>query len=129
MGADKERLWAPGWNPRFIYPHAAADTRGMVFTTLHDGRQATWVNTEFDVKNGRMQYVYVVPERMVTVITLKLVPEKNRTRVEVRYDRTSLSADSDMAVQHFAEEDHKAGPEWEEQVNAYLQKPNLDTPK
>ena len=94
----------------------------MVFTTIHSGRQATWVNTQFDVKNGRVQCVYVVPERMVTVITLNLIPEGNQTRVEVQYDRTALSPEADVSVEHFAEEDRKAGAEWEEQVNEYLEK-------
>ncbi len=125
MGADKERVWARGWDPQFVYPQPAVDVQGMVFTTIHNGRQAMWVNTEFDVKTGRAQYVYMVPERMVTVITLKLIPEANHTRVEVQYDRTSLTPEADVAVQHFAEEDRKAGAEWEEQVNAYLEKAKL----
>ncbi len=125
MGADKERCWAPGWIPQFIYPQAAADVQGMVFTTIHDGRQATWVNTDFDLKNGRVQYVYVVPARMVTVITLNLVPEGNQTRVEVQYDRTSLTPEADVSVQHLAEDDRRAGSGWEEQVNAYLEKAKL----
>jgi hypothetical protein len=69
-----------------------------------------------------VQYVYVIPDVLVTVITLKLRPDGNQTQVEVQYDRTSLSATSDSHVQHLAEQDRKSGPEWEAQINGYLDK-------
>ena len=121
FGADKERVWSPGWDPHFIQPLPAADARGMVFTVAHDNLKSVWVNTEFDVKNGRVEYVYVIPDVLVTVITLKLKAEGNETRVEAEYDRTALSADADAHVQHMAKQDQKAGPEWERQVNGYLE--------
>jgi len=54
------------------------------------------------------------------VITLQLTPEGERTQVEVEYDRTSLSAQADAHVRHLADGDRQSGPEWEQQVNAYL---------
>jgi hypothetical protein len=122
LGADKERVWAPEWNPQFIHPLAAADEQGMVFTVAHDGLKAAWVNTEYDVKNGRMQYVYVLPDALITVISIRLTPQGERTRVEVAYDRTALSAEADGHVRHMAEGDRKSGPEWEKQMNGYLEK-------
>ncbi|MGB7846081.1 MAG: hypothetical protein WBL63_10725 [Candidatus Acidiferrum sp.] len=122
FGADKERLWAPGWNPQFIHPLPATDQQGMVFTVAHDHLNAAWVNTEFDTRNGRMQYAYVIPDTLVTVITLQLTPLGNQTRVEVAYDRTALSAEAQAHVRHMAEGDRKAGPEWEKQVNEYLER-------
>jgi hypothetical protein len=120
FGADKERVWSPGWNPKFVHPVPAADEEGMVFTVAHDHLKAGWVNTEFDLKNGRIQYVYVIPDALVTVITLRLQPHGDHTQVEVEYDRTALSAEADAHVRHLAEGDRTSGPEWERQVNAYL---------
>jgi hypothetical protein len=100
----------------------AADEQGMVFTVAHDHLKAAWVNTEFDLKNGRIQYVYIIPDALVTVITLRLEPEGDHTRVEVEYDRTALSAETDAHVRHMAEGDRGSGPEWEKQVNGYLGK-------
>ncbi len=121
FGADKERVWSPEWDPQFIHPLPAADAQGMVFTVAHDRLESVWVNTELDVKNGRLQYVYVIPDALVTVITLKLKGEGNETRVEVEYDRTALSADADARVQHMAKQDQQAGPLWESQLNRYLE--------
>jgi hypothetical protein len=120
FGADKERVWSPGWNPKFIHPLPATDEEGMVFTVAHDHLKATWVNAEFDLKNGRIQYVYMIPDALLTVITLRLQPEGDQTRVEVEYGRTALSAEADAHVRHMAEGDRMSGPEWEKQVNEYL---------
>lgn len=120
FGADKERVWAPKWNPQFIHPSPAADVRGMVFTVAHHHLQAAWVNTEFDLANGRVQYVYVIPEIMLTMITIKLQPDGTQTKVEVEYDRTALTPEADGRVQEMAQQDRVSGPEWEQQINQYL---------
>lgn len=121
LGADKERVWSPQWNPQFIHPLPAVDEQGMVFTVAHDHLNSVWVNTEFDAMNGRIQYVYVIPDALVTVITLRLTPQGERTQVEVEYDRTALSAEADAHVRHFAEGDRKSAPDWEKQMNGYLE--------
>ena len=122
FGADKERLWAPTWEPQFVYPLPAADLEGMVFRVAHGNQKAIWVNTEFDLKNGRVGYAYVIPDALVTVIRLKLTPLGNQTRVEVEYERTALNAEAEAHVRHMAESDRNSGVEWEKQVNGYLGK-------
>jgi hypothetical protein len=84
--------------------------------------RAAWVNTQFDEKNGRIQYVYMIPDALVTVITLQLTAEGQETKVEVEYDRTALSSEADAHVKHLADGDRTSGPEWEKQVNDYLAK-------
>lgn len=120
FGALREKAWAPGWNPDFVWPRPAGDRAGMVFRVAQGGRVATWVATAFDQAAGRVQYVYVVPEVMVTLITLTVRDRGPTTDVEVQYDRTSLSPDADRLVSAMAANDRSAGPEWAEQINAYL---------
>lgn len=120
FGAEKERLWSKDWNPAFIYPTPASDLRGMVFEVEHGQHRSVWVNTEFNLKEGRVQYVYVIPDALVTVIGLRLTPEENTTRVEVEYDRTALSPEADSHVRHMAEGDRNSRAKWEESVNGYL---------
>jgi hypothetical protein len=120
LGADGERAWAPGWEPEFLWPARPGDQAGMVFQIAHGRRTATWVNTLFDPLSGRVQYVYVVPEVVVTVITLQLHPQGAGTEVVVRYERTSLSPESDSVVRVMADHDRAAGPEWAGQINAHL---------
>jgi hypothetical protein len=125
FGADKERVWSPRWDPQFIHPLPMMDEQGMVFIVAHDHLTSVWVNTEFDLQNGQIQYVYTIPDVLVTVITLKLTPPGKQTQVEVEYDRTALSAGVDAHVRHLAERDRASGPEWEKQVNGYLAKQGL----
>jgi hypothetical protein len=122
LGADAERAWAPGWEPGFIWPATPSDRAGMVFQIARGRQVATWVNTLFDPDTGRVQYVYVVPEVVVTVITLQLHSQGAGTEVTVRYERTSLSPESDAVVKAMAEHDRAAGPEWASQINAHLSK-------
>jgi len=120
FGAEKERVWAPGWDPEFVWPANAIDQEGMVFTRAHGEKTAVWVNTSFDLSSNRIQYVYFVPGTLVTVITIKLAPVRNATRVTVAYDRTALDVSANGLVQEMAERDADAGPEWEGQINGYL---------
>jgi hypothetical protein len=123
FGADKERAWAPDWNPVFLWPQDAGDLSGMVFTVAHGDKTAVWVNTIFDLTAGRVQYVYVLPEVVATLVSVQLSPVGNSTHVEVTYERTALRPAAYDAVRQMAEGDAIAGPEWEHQINAYLTTP------
>lgn len=94
----------------------------MVFQLAHGARTATWVNTLFDREARRIQYVSVLPELVVTVVTLRLTTRHDLTQVTVRYERTSLSTEANALVHSMAERDKLAGPEWAAQMNRYLAK-------
>lgn len=120
FGANRERLWAPDWEPVFIWPPEPDDRSGTVFTVAHGERLATWVNTDFDPIAGLIRYVYVLPEVRTTVITLRLRERHAATDVQVRYERTSLNETADERVRELARQDAVAGPEWASQIENYL---------
>jgi hypothetical protein len=120
FGAKREQDWAPGWHPRFVWPPVANDQQGMVFEIADGDETAIWVNTSLDPGANRIQYVYVIPNIVVTVITLKLRRSGSSTHVEVTYDRTALAEAADERVRHLAARDSMAGPEWSAQINQYL---------
>jgi len=126
FGAHKERDWAPGWNPSFVWPATPVDCEGMVFKVGHGDRAALWVNTEFDKVVRRIQYVYVIPDVLVTVITLKLAPNGESTNVEVVYERTALAEAANEIVRDMAANDRVAGREWSQQINTYLRQTPRD---
>lgn len=121
FGADGERVWAPGWDPAFIWPAEAHDQEGMVFKISHGLGTAIWVNTAFDPHLRRIQYVYVIPEVVLTVISLHLLPLSEATQVAVTYERTALSEAAQDRVRALAESDKAAGEEWSRQINGHLQ--------
>lgn len=121
MGANKERVWASGWEPGFVWPADASDREGMVFTTGQGKPTAIWVNTAFDLRAGSVQYVYVVPDMQVTAILLTMTPSGYKTHVTVTYRRTALQPGANDTVRKMADHDGRSGPEWEQQINNYLQ--------
>jgi hypothetical protein len=120
FGADAERAWAPDWDPVFIWPEAATDEEGMVFKVGQGNHAAVWVNTALDRAASRIQYVYVIPDLVVTVITLRLSRTGTATHVAVTYERTALAYAAGEAVNQMAGRDKMAGPEWAQQINQYL---------
>jgi uncharacterized membrane protein (UPF0127 family) len=122
FGAEKERLWAPGWDPVFVWPEKAEDQEGMIFKIRHEDQTAIWVNTAFDPTTRRIQYVYVIPDVLVTVITLKVTPIGRATSVEVVYERTALEVAANGIVKDMAANDRVAGEEWSQQINAHLRR-------
>lgn len=120
FGADAERAWAPDWDPTFIWPATATDAEGMVFKVVQGDHTAVWVNTALDRAANRIQYVYVIPDFVVTVITLNLRPTDPATHVAVTYARTALADAAGRVVMQMAERDKMAGPEWAEQINNHL---------
>ena len=120
FGADNERVWAPDWEPVFLWPEAAFDQEGMVFMVRQGEKDAVWVNTAFDRTDRRIQYVYVIPDVVVTVITLRLTPGDHSTEIDVTYERTALAEAANESVRAMAARDCVAGKEWSQQINDYL---------
>jgi hypothetical protein len=120
FGAVAERAWAPDWDPTFIWPATATDKEGMVFKVVQGDHTAVWVNTALDRAANRIQYVYVIPDFVVTVITLKLRPKDPVTHVAVTYERTALADAAGRVVMQMAGRDKMAGPEWAQQINNHL---------
>lgn len=122
FGPESERKWAGGhWDPQFVFPQPGKDVQGAVFTIQHKSHQSVWVNTRFDVKKGRFQYVYFVPGILVTTIDVRLSPAgPTNTKVEVTYIRTALESRANDEVRALGERDRNSGKHWQESINTYL---------
>ncbi len=123
FGPEGERAWASdNWNPRFVYPQPARDIEGAVFRVSHGHRHATWINTAFDLDQGHIQYVYVIPEMMVTLIDLHLSKAgDDTTDVRVAYERTALNSAANEHVREFGARDKNSGKEWGDDIGRYLE--------
>jgi hypothetical protein len=95
---------------------------GAVFTLRHGERTAVWVNTVFDLRGGRMQYVYVLSDLLVTTIDVRLhAMDPGHTRADVTYVRTALRPEANEHVVAMGKHDREQGPIWEGKINIYLQ--------
>ncbi len=82
-----------------------------------------WVNTIFDIKARHFQYVYFIPEALVTTIDVNFVPiDALNTKVNVVYTRTALNADANEHVRALGESDSKSGEQWQKAINDYIEK-------
>jgi hypothetical protein len=122
FGPEGERAWAGNhWNPVFLYPTPAEDMEGAVFTVQHGPLKAVWVNTLLDMDARHFQYVYFLPDMMVTVIDVRFRPlAAEETEVHVVYTRTALTQDGNQHVTTMSEGDKTAGAEWQHAIDTYL---------
>lgn len=121
FGAERERVWAEGWDPQFVYPRPAQDQAGAVFTIHRGGHSATWVSTIHEPEKGRFQYVYFIPGVLVTLIDIHLVsPSASQTQARVTYERTALSPEYNDHVSQMGEADATSGPHWQQAIERYL---------
>jgi hypothetical protein len=122
FGPEGERVWAgDDWNPQFVFPVPARDVEGAVFTVRHGDHTAVWVNTLFDLKAGRMQYVYVLADLLVTTVDVRLhAAGAMHTGVEVTYVRTALRPEANEHVVAMGKHDLDQGKVWKGAINTYL---------
>jgi hypothetical protein len=122
FGPIGERVWAgPDWDPHFIHPQPAKDIQGAVFTVAHGPLTTVWINTLFDADGRHFQYVYFVPEMMVTMIDVRFTPvDAKLTKVHVVYTRTALSEEGNRHVAAMTDQDKRAGTEWQQMIGKYL---------
>ncbi len=121
FGPEGERAWSgKEWDPQFVYPSRPADIEGAVFTVAHGDHPSVWVNTRFDLREGRMQYVVFVPAVMTTTIDVDLTPQGPKTVAKVTYRRTALTAEAEAHVAMLSEDDASKGPEWSRAISNLL---------
>ncbi len=122
FGPEGERPWAgKHWDPQFLYPRPAHDEQGAVFTLHHGPVTAVWVNTLFDLEAHHLQYVYFIPDIMVTTIDVRFTPSSSTsTQVHVIYTRTALSSEGNDHVATFTATDKTAAHDWQQSIDAYL---------
>jgi hypothetical protein len=123
FGAQRERAWAEGWDPQFLYPQPPEDKWGVVFTVTHGRHSSTWITTVFEPEKGHIQHVYFIPDTMVTLIDIHLAPSgASGTRVEVIYERTALSPELNDHVQEQGRADSRSADHWRAAIEDCLKK-------
>jgi hypothetical protein len=98
--------------------------QGAVFTIQHGPHKSVWVNTMFDPAAGRMQYVSLIPETMVSTVDVRLTAvDPSSTSVEVTYARTALDTAANDEVETLGKRDRESGPEWQQAIESCLAAP------
>jgi hypothetical protein len=124
FGPLGERLWeGDRWHPVFIHPQPAADVEGAVFTVRYDQLTESWVNTLFDLEGRHFQYVYFMPDLMVTVVDVRFEPiGSQETNVSIVFTRTALTSRSNSHVRAASEADKTSAKFFQSAIDAYLKR-------
>ena len=121
FGPEGEAPWAgKHWNPKcFIRSRPRCRRHGLHHSARND--KAVWVNTLLDTAARHFQYVYFLPEMMVTVIDVRFkMIAADVTGVNVVYTRTAFTPEGNEHVSAMTEDDKTAGKDWEQAINASL---------
>jgi hypothetical protein len=87
----------------------------------HGQYDAVWVTSLADLEARHFQYVYFMPELMVTVIDVRFKPiDAGATAVNVVYTRTAIAPQGNEHVQAMSEGDKTAGKDWQQAIDEYL---------
>jgi hypothetical protein len=119
---EAERSWAGAdWNPVFAHPQPGRDIEGAVFTTKHGPLTTIWVNTVFNPKAGRMQYVAIVPDKSAAIVDVQVTAiSTTRTAVKVTYTRTALTPSANAHVNQLGTQDAASAPAWQHAIESAL---------
>lgn len=122
FGAEGERRWAAGWDPRYVYPTDSHPGEGLVFQTTKEGAgTATWVQTRHEPDTGVASYVYVIPDHHTAMVDVRVTPDgDSSSRASVRYRMTSLSPDADDFVRAFGEDFEDFMAHWAEAIQRHV---------
>lgn len=116
-----ERAWAKGWNPQVL---SGATERGSAFVTKgHNGKEATWIVTDYRPAEGRVSYARLVRDSNIGLVDVICTqPAHGGTDVAVRYTLTPVSQAGRTFVTHFLDDRHFARmiDEWREALEAAL---------
>lgn len=101
---EGERRWVQGWEPRYLHPSDGRMEVGTVFTTAVGGEETVWMVSAHDAGAGHADYVRLTPGSRLGLVRVRChsVGEA-RTRVDVRYEMTALTAEGNEAVRTFGE--------------------------
>ena len=119
-----EREWAPGWDPKMLFPaDGSSPVRGSVFTTSDKDGEEIWLITGYDARNGFISYVAVLPGQVVTEIEIRVQKQgDNKSVAEVMHRRTALSAAGNHSVRALSENAAGQAAHWEHAINEALRK-------
>ena len=100
-----ERLWAPGWEPRFQFPADGEPRAGATFTTRgEDGRETIWMIVDWQPEAHRVRYARVTPGlRTGTVEVSCAAGPDDTTLATATYELTALTPDGDADLASWTE--------------------------
>jgi hypothetical protein len=122
FGPIREKEWAEGWDPEIVFSKNNLVEEHMIFRTKAstDENFYTWIITQFDPKNYRVEYTVSTKNR-IWFIRVQCQPSGDATEATVSYTYTGLNAEGNElnrnALAKIYINDLK---DWQEAINYYI---------
>ena len=103
---EGEKHWVPGWDYENVMGTTELSEDYIFLTKTHDHgtTDAIWIVKKFDPKSHFVQYYKIEPEDKIGVVTVKCTElDVERTKVQVTYKYTALSAVGEKFVSEFSD--------------------------
>lgn len=118
---EGEREWAPGWNPRAVFPETIAFTPNTVFRVGEGSEEAVWTILEADWQTRQTEYVRVAPDSHTARIRVKVEPTgPDRSHVVVSYAVTTLGERATVLNDFSKDAYAQRMREWQQQIGTCL---------
>ena len=119
---EGERSWAPGWEPRYVYPADGRTEKGMVFTTGEGDELTIWIVLGHAPEAGAVEYARITPGARLAIVRVQCMPiDAAKSRVTVSYEFTGLSEAGNAYVRSMDEPNYRAFIEsWSEAIRKTL---------
>jgi len=121
---EGEKAWIPGWDYENIIGTADLCEDYVFLTKTHDHAavDAIWIVKEYDPESYRVQFYKIEPGEKIGVVRVDCTElDVERTRVEVTYGYTALSAEGEAFVEKFDADAYQAFiREWRDLLTDYF---------
>jgi hypothetical protein len=119
---EGERNWAPGWDPRPLFPDQILFRKDTVFLLGAGTDESIWTIVDVDWERYRAEYVRVAPASHMAHIFVNVAPQgDDRSQVSVSYVVTAFGENAAVQLEPFSERAYEVRMEdWRRQISASL---------
>src|SRR6516162_11407480 len=101
---EGERPWAPGWNPKPVFPETIDFAANTVFRQGEGADEAIWTILAVDWRTQTAEYFRVAPASHTARIRVHVEPAgQDRSRVAITYDVTAFGPHASQVLDSFSE--------------------------
>ena len=121
---EGERSWAPGWDPRPLFPDKIFFCEDTVFLLGKGAEESIWTIVDVDKERYRAEYIRVAPASHVARIFVNVAPGgDDRSRVSVSYVVTAFGENPSAHLEAFSESAYEDRMlDWQRQISTCLEK-------
>jgi len=122
---EGEKHWVPGWDYKNVMGTTELSEDYVFLTKTHDHgtTEAIWIVKKYDPGLHFVQFYKIEPGDKIGVVTVECLElEAEKTKVQVTYEYTALSATGEKFISEFSDSAYQAFiGEWQTLLLSYFE--------